>query len=381
MPAPQPRLSRRPQRSRTLEIVAAVCLAAALVACGPQLDVDRAPSTAPSPTPTAAPLPLPADDVIALADQMLLTSEGRTVFFESQPRLADADEIVVECAGVGDAGADDRFTGGCFLGSGGTNRDADRIFVFRPADARLAESMVTVGAHELLHAVYARFEPGERAQVDALVVQAAALVPADDPVHEQIEWSVGDAEPNRANEQFAYLGSQIAIEGGFPELLEDVYALFFTDRAALVEAHRRAGAVIDDARAAAEAAWAEVGPQESANAQERAQLEADRGGYASAASTYTADLDRFNATPAEEQARWEVTLTPVGEAPITMSWQASLTYRWEQLEGFRAELEARAAALASAGATAASARAEAERLQADALALIQAANPNAATDD
>jgi hypothetical protein len=200
-------------------------------------------------------------------------------------------------------------------------------------------------------------------------------------VHEQISWSVGDDEANRTNEQFAYLGSQIALPGGFPELLEDVYALFFTDRAALVQTHVRASAVIGDAIAAADAVWAEVGTRESENARARAQLTADRGGYDEALAAYDADVHRFNATPPEEQARWEVTLRPAGAEPVTMSWEASLSYRRDELEHFRSDIESRAAALASADAAAAGLRAAAEAARADAIALVRAANPHAVIEE
>lgn len=373
--------SRRRGRARAIGnagvAVLTLTLTLALVACNGTQGLLPSLDSAPAVAPSAAPLPLPDADVVALADQMFLTAEGRAMFYASQPQLADADEIETECAGAGDTGAGDRFIGGCFITTAGQHPDAGRIFVFRPADDRLRESMVTVGAHELLHAAYARFGPGQQAQVDALVAEATALMPADDPVHEQIEWSTGDDAGNRASERFAYLGSQVALEAGIPEPLEDIYALSFADRAALVETHRRASAVIDDALAAVDAAWAHVQTLESHNAQARAQLQADRDGYDAAFNTYTADLERFNATPPEEQARWEVTLRPAGEQPVTMTWEASLTYRREELERFRGELDARSVALAAAEATASSARAEADALQADAMALVQAANPKA----
>lgn len=389
-PDPQRSQTRRPARKARTPVVTVVALviSAVLVGCGglsaPRPSADNIPPTVsagPAPAPsTAAPLSPPDPEVVALADQMLLTAEGRAVFYSTQPQLADAAEIETACAGARDGGAGDSFTGGCFTGAA-QRRDSDRIFVFRPSDDRLLESMVTVAAHELLHAVYARLDPGQRARVDLLVAEATARVPGDDAVHEQIEWSVGGAEVKRANEQFAYLGSQIALDAGFPAALEEVYGRYFSDRLALVDTHRRALAVIDDTLAAVDVAWADVAAHESDNARARAQLDADRGGYETALAAYSADVDRFNATAPEERGRWEVTLRPVDAQPVTMTWEASLDYRREELDSFRDDLEARASALSAAEADAANMRASAEQSRADAIALLRARNPNADISD
>lgn len=372
----RPRRAARTATALAGMLVGSLGLAGCVGDAEQRLQTDRTPASAVPTTPAAAALPLPDAEVVELADRMFLTVAGREVFYATQPRLAGAAEIETACADAIDADAEGRFTGGCFVGAA-QHRDADRIFIFRPGDERLLESMVTVAAHELLHAAYARFDPMERARVEALAAEATALVPQDDPVHDQIEWSVDGDESNRANEQFAYLGSQIALEAGFPAGLDDVYARYFTDRAALVDTHRRASSVIEDAIAAADAANAAAAAQESQNAQDRAQLTADRSGYDTALASYSADVERFNGMPPEERARWEVTLRPVDAEPITMSWEASLRYRQEELERVSGELGSRAAALASAEATATDLRAEAESRRADAIALALAANPNA----
>jgi hypothetical protein len=95
--------------------------------------------------------------------------------------------------------------------------------------------MVTTAAHELLHAAYARLDPAERDEIDALVEAELLRVPAENGVHGQIAASVGDRSENRANELFAYLGSQVVLDGGFDPKLETYYARYFTDREALVD--------------------------------------------------------------------------------------------------------------------------------------------------
>ena len=186
--------------------------------------------------------PTPAQDALALADQMFLTDEGRSVFFEMQPEILDPAGIEEACPDVALAPPADQIwvQAGCFTATtfGGTTTFG-RIHILRPADPRLAEQMVTTGAHELLHAVYARLGESERALVDGLVAAETARIPVDDVVLTQIASSTGGDERSRSTEQFAYLGSQVMPDGGFAPELEAIYARTFTDRAALVDVYRR----------------------------------------------------------------------------------------------------------------------------------------------
>ena len=186
--------------------------------------------------------PAPAQDALALADQMFLSDEGRSVFFEMQPEILDAAGIEEACPDVAADSPVEQgwYNAGCFMATtfGGT-KTVGRIYILRPVDPRLAEQMVTTGAHELLHAFYAQLGENERAFVDGLVAAEAARIPVDDVVHAQIESSTGGDERNRSTEQFAYLGSQVMPDGGFAPELEAIYARTFTDRAALVDVYRR----------------------------------------------------------------------------------------------------------------------------------------------
>ena len=172
----------------------------------------------------------PDDEIAALADEAFLTAEGREIFFDARPRFRDEDELSQACdqrASEPDD-SDGGTTVGCYSGY-------DVISIFRPDDARLRPMMVTTAAHELLHAVYARLDPAERDEVDALVEAEIVRVPAADVVHGQIAASVGNRSEDRANELFAYLGSQVELDGGFAPELEAYYARYFSDRDALVD--------------------------------------------------------------------------------------------------------------------------------------------------
>lgn len=169
--------------------------------------------------------PDPEAEIAMLVDRMALTDEGRRVFLLAQPVVVD--DLGELCGEVPDDG--ELVTLGCYHGF-------DRIYVLRGGGPYGDAVTVTTAAHELLHAVYARMSSAEREELAPLVAAEVSRIPADDPVLAQIDASVGADEPNRTNEQFAYLGSQVVLPGGFSPELEAVYARWFADREALARA-------------------------------------------------------------------------------------------------------------------------------------------------
>lgn len=196
----------------------------------------------------------PDAEIAALADEAFLTVEGREIFFDARPRFRDEDELSQACdqRAFKPDDSDGGTTVGCYTGY-------DVISIFKPDDARLRPMMVTTAAHELLHAVYARLDPAERDEIDALVEAEIVRVPADDGVHGQIAASVGDRPENRANELFAYLGSQVVLDGGFAPELETYYARYFTDRDALVDVFLAFESTLDGSGVELENGWADTG--------------------------------------------------------------------------------------------------------------------------
>lgn len=170
--------------------------------------------------------PDPDVEIAQLADHMGLTAEGRLIFYDAEPAIVDGPEIARICTD-GEELPGGLYHAGCYLGT-------DRIFLLRE---RRTPVLVTTAAHELLHAAYRRMSDTERTHIDALVTVEMARVPADDPIHAQIEASVGDNPQARPDEKFAYLGSQVLLPGGFAPELDAVYARYFTDRAGLAGAH------------------------------------------------------------------------------------------------------------------------------------------------
>lgn len=324
------------------------------------------------------PVPEPSAEVAALADRMSLTASGQDVFFRTEPELV-GDEILTLCAGAhggepapspdADEGGGDAVTLGCY------RPGTDRMFLFEPSDERLAGFTVTFAAHELLHAVYGRMSPEQQSEVDSLVAAEVARIPEGDPVLAQIDASVGGDESRRGNEQFAYLGSQVQLDGGFSPELESLYAETFADRAALVGVHSASIALLEGVRADVDAAWARVVDAETAAGQARAQWNADQSWYDQALARYNSDLAQFEATPEAERGSYVVTFTTFTGERRQSSWEEYLRFRADELDGLAADLAAREPAIAEQEAAASALRAQTEALTADANALFAAAFP------
>lgn len=166
--------------------------------------------------------PDPGEEIRALIDRMDLTADGRLLFERSRPVIVDDLE---ELCGASDTD-DDMTTLGCYHGFG-------RIYLLRDVVEFGRNAMLTIAAHELLHAAYDELSLREREQLARLLTTEVDRIDRDDPVHAQIEASVGGDESLRSTEQFAYLGSQVVLPGGFAAELEQFYARWFIDRETL----------------------------------------------------------------------------------------------------------------------------------------------------
>lgn len=333
----------------------------------PQAEVPGAPAP-PAPEAPAqpgepvapAPVGAPSADAAALADEAYLSAEGRELFFRAQPELLRAAEFSGRCE-RGTAGTSLRVRTdavGCFTGS--------RIIVYVPADARLRGSVVETVAHETLHAAWEVLAPDVRRELTALLEAEVALVPVDRPLHEQLAGSVGDRPEVRPTELFAYIGTQVWREGGLAPRLEEVYARFVTDRAALVAVHTGWRGMLDTMRSDAEAAQRALVDRQQAHAQQRAQQDAEVAAVAHYRQAYEQQVAELAAMPAEERDRlqlswtwWDGTDLPMAPAEQTLATAAQLLARDD------GALASRAAALAAEQAALAGEQARIDALIAD----------------
>jgi len=246
-----------------------------------------------------------------LAERIGFSEEGRALFADSGPQLLDSAEFLDTCVTVEDgtdAGADDGIedepndgqlaTVGCYYGNGA---GFGQIAIFRPTDDRLADQTVVTAAHEFLHAVYAQLPPDDRAVLDPLLETRWSLVPADDPIQASLTSSVGAVGENRATEQFAYLGSEIA-DAGDPAL-EAFYAPYFVDRQAVVAINGSLLAMWDGLWADYQAKADALLIHEQADADAGAQLSADREQLDADRITHNRQVGEYNALTPQGRAR------------------------------------------------------------------------------
>ncbi len=211
--------------------------------------------------------PLP-DDVAAIAAATGMSEEGELVYRASTPAIEDDDDFNQHCSIEGGAVL------GCYF--------EGNVYVYAVTDERLAGTVEVTAAHEMLHAAYERLSPDERERVDALVDEAIAAIPDDDPVFDDLELY---APAQHADEWHSRLGTEFA---DLPPALEEHFARYFDDRAKVVELNEQATALFNQLRAQIEALVAEIDALDPV-------LDARIAAYEAAIADYNADVDSFNA--------------------------------------------------------------------------------------
>lgn len=214
--------------------------------------------------------PLP-DDIAAIAAVTGMSEEGELVYRASTPAIEDDDDFNQHCSIEGGAVL------GCYY--------EGNLYVYAVTDDRLAGTVEVTAAHEMLHAAYERLSPDERERIDALVEQAIAAIPEDDPVFDDLELYGADQQ---ADEWHSRLGTEFA---DLPPALEAHFARYFDDRAKVVELNAKATALFDQLRAQIEALVAEIDALDPV-------LDARIAAYEAAIADFNADVDSFNARAA-----------------------------------------------------------------------------------
>lgn len=363
-PAPEP-VRRRRSRGVWLVLVLVVTLGSAWWFTG-GAPVERL-SDALQQVQGSPAVPAPTAEVVALADAAHLSDEGRTIFYGARPEILDATAFAGRCADAG--GLEGGHTVGCY------HPGAETIVVYRPADPRIGAQAVTTAAHETLHAAWERLTPAEQDAVTPLLEAGLATIPADDEIYTQITGSVGAHPENRPTELFAYLGTQI---GALDPQVEQVYARFVADRAALVAVYTGLSALLDEMAGTITTASQALVDAESRNGQDRAQLTADIASREHYRTTYQAKVAEVAVLSAGQRARlrlswtwWDGTDLPMAPAEDTLALAASLLARDD------AAMPARDVTITAAEAAAAAERIRVEGLVTDLNALQAQLDPTA----
>ena len=316
----------------------------------------------------------PAADVVALVDAAHLSSEGRALFYGTNPKVLGAKAFLGQCAdGQAQHGLAAGNTVGCF------EQGSNSIVLYEPADPRLLGSVVTSAAHETLHAAWARLSAGEQTQLTPLVTAAVAALPATDPIHAQIAGSVGGHPDHLPTEMFAYVGTQVWSPGGLAPQLEATYARFISDRGALVAVFTSWNGLLDKMGVDIQVASQALADRDATNAQLQAQYTADMSSVDYYRKAYQTKAAEVAAMPADQQARlelawvwWDGTKLPMAAAQQTLSAAAGLLKRDE------AALPLGEAALQSDQVAATTERARIQGLVSDLQSLQTQLDPSAA---
>jgi hypothetical protein len=211
--------------------------------------------------------PIP-DDVAAIAAATGMSEEGELIYRASTPEIEDDDDFNEHCSIEGGAVL------GCYY--------EGNVYVYAVTDERLAGTVEVTAAHEMLHAAYERLSPEERERIDALVDEAIAAIPPDDPTFEDLELY---APAQHADEWHSRLGTEFA---ELSPALEEHFARYFDDRAKVVELHVQATALFNELRAQIEALVEEIDALDPV-------LDARIAKFEAAIDRYNADVDSFNA--------------------------------------------------------------------------------------
>lgn len=209
----------------------------------------------------------PSAQIEELAQQLELTETGRRIFFATRPQVDTARDFETHCP------VEAEVVLGCYY--------RDRIFVYEVTDERLAGTVESTTAHELLHALYARMEPAEETRVDALVADYVADLPDDDATRAIIETY---PDEQHADEWHSRLATSFET---LPAALETHYAQIFGDRQLIVAFDKESRAQIDDYTARIEQLSAEL---DAASAD----LTARSAAYDADIATLNADIASFN---------------------------------------------------------------------------------------
>jgi hypothetical protein len=209
-----------------------------------------------------------SDEVAAIADATGMSERGRRVYLASTPEIESTESFNEHCAVEG------QVVLGCYV---------DReIYLFAVTDERLAGTVESTAAHEMLHAAYERLSRAEREEVDALVADFVASIPEDHRVFADLEGYPAEALPD---EWHSRLGTEFA---DLPPALEAHYALYFDDRAKVLDLQERSIAAFVELEAQIDALITEIDALDLA-------LDARSAAYDAAFAALEADIASFNA--------------------------------------------------------------------------------------
>ena len=207
----------------------------------------------------------PTSTILEVDNRIDLTTRGQQIFYATTPTVEQRDAFNTDCQSVERTAA--------ILGS----YVRDRIYLYDIQSKELDGALEVTAAHEMLHAAYARLNVFEQAQVDTMINAEYAKIKDNPDIKQEMQY-YAQAEPGEeVNELHSIIGTTIK---DLPPELEQYYARYFTDRAAIVAMNAKYTAVFDEVN------------QQALTLQAR--ITGEAADIKSASAQYNADLTQLN---------------------------------------------------------------------------------------
>ncbi len=155
----------------------------------------------------------------ALGKRITLTARADFIYQASQAQLQSAKQFRMSCGGL----EKKNIVLGCYAGQ--------RIYIYDVKERKLNGVREVTAAHELLHAVYARFSSSEKQQVNKLL-QAQSQKITDNRIKDTLALYKDVSQADFYNEMYAIFGTELR---SLSPALETHYEKYFLDRSKIVD--------------------------------------------------------------------------------------------------------------------------------------------------
>jgi hypothetical protein len=162
----------------------------------------------------------PPAAISSLVSHAGLSDAGTFALYATQPSIESSQTFNDKC------GRQEQNTAilGCYSNG--------RIYIFDVTDKRLEGIKEVTASHEMLHAVYQRLSPSEKAAVDKLVEDEYKKLSADPAFSKRMEFYARTEPGERDNELHSIIGTEVS---SISTALEAHYAKYFNNRSVVLE--------------------------------------------------------------------------------------------------------------------------------------------------
>lgn len=166
----------------------------------------------------------PTSEITALVDRAGMNSNGRFIYYASQPKIDGTQDFNTECKRV------ENITSilGCY--------SDDKIYIYDVKDPQLDGIREVTAAHETLHAIYVRLSDSERGRVDSLLEAEYKKLETNEDFKQRIAFYAKTEPGQRDNELHSMIGTEVA---DISADLENYYDKYFSDRKKVVDLNNK----------------------------------------------------------------------------------------------------------------------------------------------